>query len=172
MYKRYSKKLFSAFLLFIISISYISVVFAAGDNSRIEKYTFTGDGSEISVYSNGKYKNHIALRADREYQRDYHGTFRFILYKKNIFGNYKEYGRQFKDTYNVLCVNASWDNMSNAEYKGSLQLYDNTETFYTGITTNFYISYVAGVNSVEEPNSVDVINNSEEISNIDESEIM
>ena len=168
MYKRYSKKLFSAFLLFIISISYISVVFAASDNSRIEKYTFTGDGSVISVYSNGKYKDRILLRADRAYQSSYHGTFRFVLYKKNILGIYKEYGRKYKDTFQVLCVFADWDDMSNAEYKGTLQLYDNTETFYTGITTDFYITY----NSNGLKNIDDETNNVEETINIEESETM
>ena len=63
-----------------------------------------------------------------------------LLYKKNIFGFYNEYDRVMRSTYKDTNIVVSYGNMSNAYYKGELQLYaPDTSGNYSGLTTTFSI---------------------------------
>lgn len=136
MFKKYSKKVI-IFSLFILSLFvFTSEVLAA----EVASYGFSKNdgGMTISVESESKMEGNVYLRTYREAKtRYYRGTFRFVLYKKGLFG-YSEYDRQYKSTYNDCGVNTSWSNMSKAYYKGTLQLYesDGTDTI---LQTTFYI---------------------------------
>lgn len=144
MYKRHFKKVMCCSFLFISLLAFSLEVFAATSMY----YVFSGDdGMTISVESDSKISGHIYLQAARkEYTRYYNGKFRFVLYKKNIFGKYAEVGRKMKDTYNDLNITTSWENQKSAYYKGTLQLYSKDTTGqYSGIPSTFSISYITPI---------------------------
>ena len=140
MFKKYSKRTLLITILLIIAFSYIGNVLAA--TSAIYDFSRNDGGMTIAVETNEKVEGKVILKATRETSsRYYRGTFRFVLYKKNLFGVYSEYARKMRNTYNDLNIVESWVNMSKAYYKGTLQLYDYYST-YKKITTRFYIENV------------------------------
>lgn len=137
MYRRYGKKVFVSFFAVMTLFIFVSTVLAVTSTT----YTFKGDGAVISVESNDKISGSIYLRASRSSATmNYDGTLRFVLYKKNIFGTYKEYSRSMRDTYKDINIVVSYGSMANAYYKGTLQLYSpDTSGQYSGLTTTFSI---------------------------------
>ncbi len=136
MYKRYGKKVV-VFSLFIMALfMFASTVLA---DEKI-KYTFVGDGTVISVESNNKISGNVYLQATRgEGTYLYNGVFRFVLYKKGLFG-FNEYDREMQSTYKNTNLVMSRGKMSKAYYKGTLQLYSaDTSGIWSGITTYFEI---------------------------------
>lgn len=137
MYRRYSRKVFLGSFIFMALLMFVSTVLAATSM----RYTFKGDGTVISVESANKIGGKIYLKASRGSSTMYYdGTLRFVLYKKNIFGFYSEYDRVMRSTYKDTNIVVSYGNMSNAYYKGELQLYaPDTSGKYSGLTTTFSI---------------------------------
>ena len=61
MYRRYSKKVFMGSFIFITLFMFVSIVLAVTSLT----YTFKGDGTVISVESNGKISGKMFLKASR-----------------------------------------------------------------------------------------------------------
>lgn len=136
MYRRYSKKVFMGSFIFITLFMFVSIVLAVTSLT----YTFKGDGTVISVESNGKISGKMFLKASRTSSTMYYdGKLRFVLYKKGLFG-YKEYDRCMRNTYKDTNIVVSYGDMKKAYYKGTLQLYSaDTSGRYSGLTTTFSI---------------------------------
>lgn len=141
MYKRYFKKVICFSLLFISLFTFTLEVLAA----KSMEYTFKGDGTVISLESDNKLTTgKVYLSASRGMGTYlYNGVFRFVLYKKGIFG-YSEYDREMQNTYKNTNLVMSRGNMSKAYYKGTLQLYAaDTSGSWSGITTKFEIGQIS-----------------------------
>ncbi len=114
MYKKYVKKVFLFSTLALSFLMLISVVYAADYN-----FYNVGDSYEMDTYS--KLEGTVGIKAVH-YSQLYNGELEYTLKKKVILFDVNVGKSQKISTYNRTVDIAYWDNCSNSNYKGRVEL--------------------------------------------------